>query len=311
MAPPSAAAPGRPFRFGLQSNGAASLSEWQDLARKVEDLGYATLVLPDHFGPQLAPLPALVAAGAVTKTLRLGTIVLDNDFRHPAVLAKEAATVDLLTDGRLELGVGAGWLAADYEKTAIPFRAPAERYERLAETVRILKAFFSEEAVTFPGKHYTLDGLDGAPKPVQRPRPRLMIGGRQKRMVSFAAREADIVGISLLDRLVGMANPPSFEEKVGWVKAAAGDRFDEIEIHVNAANLVVTDDRAGVLAEIAQRLKISAAEALASPAVLVGSVDAVCDQLQAWRERAHPSYFVVQERLIDAVAPIVARLAGR
>ena len=207
----------RAFRFGV-NNVTTTLREWQETAQRAEALGYSTLIAQDHFGPQLAPLPSLVAAGAVTSSMRLATIVLDNDFRHPATMAKEAATVDVLTDGRLELGLGAGWLEADYTKTGLSFDPPAQRLERLAETVQICKAFFaSEEPVTFSGKHYQVAGLDASPRPVQQPRPPIMIGGRQRRMLSLAGREADIVSISLLDR-----NGPTFEQKLAWVREAAG-----------------------------------------------------------------------------------------
>src|SRR5437867_2749598 len=189
----------RPFRFGI-NHVTLDRAEWLDTARKAEALGYDTLIAQDHFGQQLAPLPALVAAAAVTTRLRLATIVLDNDFRHPAALAKEAATVDVLSNGRLELGLGAGWLQADYAKTGLPFNSAPQRLARLQETVQICKAFFGTEgdSVTFAGKYYRVDNLDAVPRAVQQPRPPLMIGGGQQRMLSFAAREADIVSISLL-----------------------------------------------------------------------------------------------------------------
>ena len=303
----------RPFRFGVNaSSGANSPAELRALAKKAEDLGFATVVVADHFGRQLAPLPAILAAADVTRTLRIGTSVLDNDFRHPAVLAKDAATIDLLTGGRLELGVGAGWLLSDYEKTGIPFDPPPTRYERLTETVRILKAFFGDgETVSFDGKHFRLQALDAFPKPAQRPRPPLMIGGRQRRLISFAAREADIVAILMYDRRLGHPNPPTFEEKLSWVREAAGDRFNQLEFHAYAADLVVTDAREAALDELCRRDGISREEALALPSTLVGSIQSICEQIESWRERASVSYFVVPAALIDSAAPIVARLAGR
>ena len=159
----------RPFRFGV-SGQRPTRQEWQDLARKADDLGYATLLLPDHFGRQLSPLFALQAAAAATEKLRVGTIVLDNDFRHPALLAKDAATLDVMTDGRFELGIGAGWMAADYRWTGIPFDPPATRVARLAEAVQIIKAFFAGGPVTFHGEHYHVEGLEGYPRPIQEPR---------------------------------------------------------------------------------------------------------------------------------------------
>ncbi len=299
------------FRFGVQYTG-SSLGEWQDFARKAEDLGFSTLAVQDHFGQQLSPFPLLMAAAAVTTRLRLATIVLDNDFRNPAAMVKEAASVDVLTNGRLELGLGAGWVLADYEKTGLAFGPAGERFERLAETVQICKAFFSQEAVSFQGKHYHVEGLDGFPKPIQKPHPPIMIGGRQKRMLSMAAREADIVGISLLERRApGSPKPATFAEKVEWVRQAAGSRIEDIELHINASNLEVTDNREAALERIAARLQVTVEEALQSPAVLVGSVDAIVEQMLAWRERFGVSYFVVGRQLMDMAAPIVARLAGQ
>jgi probable F420-dependent oxidoreductase len=300
----------RPFRFSVQDQ-TTTLEDWQELARKVEDLGFSALVMQDHFGAQLAPLPALVSAAAVTSRLRLGTLVLDNDFRHPAALAKEAATVDVLTGGRLELGLGAGWMAGDYSKTGITYGEPAERFGRLRETVHIVKGFFSEaETVTFKGKYYQIEALDASPKTTQMPPP-ILIGGRQKQMLQFAAREANIVSISMLDRFAGVTNPPTYAEKVAWVREAAGARYEDIELHVNASNIAVTDDADGALAAIAERLKITPEDALDTPATLVGSVDAIVERLLMWREKCDVSYFNLQRRFMDQFAPVVAKLAGR
>jgi probable F420-dependent oxidoreductase len=299
----------RPFRFSVQDQ-TTDLKDWQELARKVEDLGFSALVMQDHFGAQLAPFPALVAAGAVTTHLTLGTLVLDNDFRHPAALAKEAATVDVLTGGRLELGLGAGWMASDYSKTGIVYAEPAERFGRLRETVRIVKAFFREpDSVTFKGKYFNIEGLDASPK-VAAPVP-LLIGGRQKQMLRFAAREADIVSVSMLDRFAGVQDPPTFAEKVTWVREAAGDRFDGLDIHVNASNIAVTDDAEGALAALAERLKLTREEALNTPQTLIGSIDAVAERLQWWRETTGVCYFNIQRRYLEQFAPVVAQLAGR
>jgi len=304
----------RPFRFGVTTV-TTSLWEWQEIARKAEAVGFNTLIAQDHFGKQFAPLPALVAAGAVTVRLRLATLVLDNDFRHPAALAKEAATVDVMTSGRLELGLGAGWLQSDYVKAGLPFAPPAERIERLAETVQICKAFFTAEpdgTVTYAGKHYRLEELDASPRPTQKPRPPIMIGGRQRRMLSLAAREADIVGISLLDRPVpGGPQPPTFAQKVDWVREAAGDRFDQLELHVNAPNIDVSDtDSDEYIERIAERTGQSPAQVRASPGTLVGSVESITEQLHAARERYGVSYYVVHARFMDAFAPVIARVMG-
>lgn len=301
----------RKFRFGAQYTG-STLEDWLDFARKAEDLGFSTLVVQDHFAAQLSPLPALVAAASVTSKLRLAAIVLNNDFRHPANTAKEAATVDVLTGGRLELGMGAGWLLPDYQKTGISFDPPPERMSRFVEAVKIVKAFFAAEtAVTFQGKHYQVEGLDAFPKATQKPRPPLMIGGRQKRMLSFAALEADIVSISMLDRRgPDLPKPPAFAEKIAWVRAAAGERYVAIEIHANSQNVHVTDNQRDAIEDVAARLRIPPEDVLQAPANLIGSVDAIVEQLYRWRESCDLTYFVLQKRAMDEFAPVIAKLAG-
>lgn len=302
----------RPFRFGI-NHVTLSREEWQETARKAEALGYDTLIAQDHFGSQLAPLPALVAAADVTSRLRLATIVLDNDFRHPALVAKEAATVDVLSNGRMELGLGAGWLQSDYDKTGLPYDSPSERLERLGEAVQICKALFSSEgsSVTFSGKHYNVRNLDALPRPVQRPRLPIMIGGRQKRMLSLAAREADIVGISLLDqREPGKPDPPSFAQKVEWVRQAAGTRLNDLEIHINASLVEVGDVPTAAVEQQALRRGMTLEQVLDSPATLVGSEDAIVERLLACREQFGVTYYVIQGRAMGAFAPVVARLHG-
>jgi probable F420-dependent oxidoreductase len=304
-----------PFRFGI-NHVTLAREEWLETARKAEALGFDTLIAQDHFGSQLAPLPALVAAAGVTSRLRLATIVLDNDFRHPALVAKEAATVDVLSNGRMELGLGAGWLQSDYDKTGLPYDSPAERIERLAETVQICKALFSPQAdcVTFSGKHYTVRNLEALPHPVQQPGLPIMIGGRQKRMLSLAAREADIVSISLLDqRGPGLPDPPSFAQKVEWVRQAAGARLNDLQIHVNASLVQVGDVPGSVPAAVEQqavRRGMTPEQVLDSPATLVGSIDAIVERLQACREQFGVTYYIIQGRSMDAFAPVVARLHG-
>jgi probable F420-dependent oxidoreductase len=278
----------RAFRFGVNCV-TTSREEWLETARKAEAYGFSTLIAQDHFGAQLAPLPALAAAGAVTTTLRLATLVLDNDFRHPAVVARDAATIDVLTGGRMELGLGGGWLEADYRKTGIAYDPPGVRRARLAEALHIVKAHFSQEVVTFAGEHYQIEGLDALPRPVQKPRPPIMVGGRLRRMLALAGREADIVGISLLDP--PGAPPPTFAQKVAWVREAAGARFDDIELHVNARSV-------GAGADSAE-----------SPGALVGpSIDAIVEKLHAQREMFGVSYYVMPHRFLETFAPVIARL---
>jgi probable F420-dependent oxidoreductase len=300
----------KPFRFGV-SGGRATRAEWLDLARKAEALGYSTLLLPDHFGRQLAPLPALLAAAMVTHHLRVGTIVLDNDFRHPAVLAKEAATIDLMTDGRLELGIGAGWLEADYRWSGLPFDPPAVRVARLEEAVHIFEAFFSGAGpISFEGRFYKIDGLE----PFPRRRPKLLIGGTRRRMLQLAARQADIVGLEdhqFADRVSGgTVHVANSAEQVQIVREAAGSRFEELELNVFAARTVVTDDRARTIGDLASELNLTPAQVEASTSFLVGSVDGIVEQLQERRERLGISYVMIFDRAMDAFAPVVARLAG-
>ena len=299
----------RRFRFGVNCT-TTSLDELQETARKAEATGFDTLIVQDHFASQLAPMPALVAAAGVTSRLRLATLVLDNDFRHPAVVAKEAASVDVLSRGRMELGLGAGWLRADYIKAGIPFDPPAVRMARLAEAVQICKACFcSEQPVTFRGEYYQLRDLDPLPRPIQKPRPPIMIGGRQRRMLSLAAREADIVGISLLDRRgPDQAPPPTFAQKVEWVRQAAGARFESIELHVNASVVDITERGELAVEQLAARTGQTPAEALASPAALVGSIAGILEKLDAYRAQYGVSYWVVHARYMDVLAQVISRL---
>jgi probable F420-dependent oxidoreductase len=301
----------RPFRFGV-SGGRPTRAEWLDLARKADDLGYSTLLLPDHFGRQLAPLHALLAAAMATPRLRVGTIVLDNDFRHPALLAREAATVDLLTDGRFELGIGAGWLEADYRSSGLPFDPPGLRVTRLTEAVHILKAFFTGEGpITFEGRFYRLNDL----LPYPRRRVPLLIAGSRRRMLQLAAREADIVGLEdhqFAERLTGSASihVADSNEQVAIVREAAGPRFDDLELNVFAARTEVTDDRSGVVDDFAQQMGLTPAQIDASTSFLVGSADAIAEQLHERRERLGISYIIVWDRVMDAFAPVVARLSA-
>src|SRR3954452_5801741 len=180
----------RKLRFGIQTNKADSGPAWAELARKVEGLGYSSLFLPDHFGDQLAPLPAMMAAAAATTTLRVGALVFDNDYKHPVVLAKELATIDRLSGGRVEIGLGAGWMRTDYEQSGIPYDAPSVRVDRFEEGLAIIAGLMGADPVTFSGTHYQVDGMVGLPRPIQSPRPPILIGGGMKRMLTIAGRQA-------------------------------------------------------------------------------------------------------------------------
>ncbi len=303
----------RAFRFGV-SGGRQTRQEWLDLARKADDLGYSTLLLPDHFGPQLAPLPALLAAATVTPRLRVGTIVLDNDFRHPAVLAKEAATIDLMTDGRFELGIGAGWMEADYRQSGLPFDPPGVRLARLTEALHIIKAFFAGEGpITFDGQFYRVHDLQPMPRPFRG--PPILIGATRRRMLQLAAREADIIGLEdhqFAERATGSPTitPADSAEQVAIVREAAGARFSEIELNVFAARVEVTDNQQSAVDTLASQLQLQPDQVRSSNSFLLGSVDAIVEQLQERRDRLGVSYIMVFDRVMDVFAPIVARLSG-
>lgn len=306
----------RPFRFGVQAGTAGSRDEWVALAYQAERLGYATLTMPDHFGAQLAPVPALAAAAEATLTLRVGGFVLGNDYRHPVVLAKEAATLDLLSGGRFELGIGAGWLRREYNQAGLPFAPAGERIDRLAETIAILKGLFAPGPFSFQGAYYTIDALDGLPKPLQQPHPPLLIGGGGRRLLTLAAWEADIVSLNPRARPDGTLAmddllPDAIARKVAWVREAAGARFPDLELNTTLLGVAATTDRHAAAARLAERLRIDAARVLASPLALVGPVEELVEQLQERRERYGLSYFMVRQQDMVTFAPVVERLAGR
>jgi len=308
----------RTFRFGIQLSSAASGTDWAALAREAEDLGYSTLFMPDHFGEQLAPVPALAAAAAATSSLRIGPLVLDNDYKHPVVTAKEMATLDVLSGGRLELGIGAGWMATDYESSGIAMDAAGERIDRLEEGLAVLKGLFAPGPFSFDGKHYKITGLDGMPKPVQQPGPPVLIGGGGPRVLALAGREADIVGINPAVRhgrvdadasRDGMAHVT--DRKVGWVRDAAGDRYDDIELNMLIYVVAISDDQDETLATMAPFFQTTPEELAAYPHAWLGSVSQIAEDLIARRERWDVSYLVVQGvDTMRSAAPIVARLTG-
>lgn len=302
----------RRFRFGVLVSRASSAAEWRELAKKAEGLGYSTLLVADHFGPQLAPMLACLAAADATSTLRVGTFVLDNDFRHPAATAKEAATLDLLTEGRFELGIGAGWNPADYDKTGLSFEAPAIRVSKLEETIQILERFFTGEAVTFEGRHYQIRGLDASPQ-VARQVP-ILIGAAGRRMLTLAAKHADIlnfpdrpaVGVSTAGNVgLGLTLP----EQMQIVREVVGERYARLEL----SSLTIprlTEDVTGTLEGLARQMRTTPESVDAIPGTLVGSPRAIVDKLQMMRERFDISYPVIPGSAIDSMAPIVAQLTG-
>jgi probable F420-dependent oxidoreductase len=290
---------------------------WPELARTCEGLGYSTLTVADHFDDQLAPVPALMAAADATTSLRVGALVLCTDFTHPVVIAKETATIDVLSGGRFELGLGAGWMTSDYERTGIPLDRAGARIERMGEALTVIDQLWSDTPCTFVGKRFTVTALDGRPKPVQRPRPPVLVGGGGKRVLSFAARSADIVGLNVdlrrgvIDEQAGPnATDDATAEKLAWIREAAGARFDELELHVRVHLVVVTDDRWGMAAALGPAFGLSPEQALRSPHALAGSVDQIVDDLVERRERWGISYIGVGVDALHSLAPVVAKLAG-
>jgi probable F420-dependent oxidoreductase len=305
------------FRFAVQLESAASGPAWRALARKIEALGYSALYVPDHLGDQWAPTVAITAAAEATTTLKVGALVYDNDYRHPVVLAKEMATLDLLSEGRLEVGLGAGWMQSDYDQSGIPYDEPAVRVARLEEAVQIMEALWADGTCTFSGEHYTVDGAIGQPRPFRRPRPTLLLGGGGKRVLSFAARHADVVGVNANLR-AGYVGPEvaatttaqRFDERITWIREAAGDRFDFLELQVLTVVAAITDDREGLAELMAPAFGLEPAAALEVPMVIAGTVEQVCETLQQRRERYGFSFYVFHEADIDDFAPVVERLAG-
>ncbi len=307
----------RRFRFGVQTSTASSGEEWAALARQAEDLGYSTMFLPDHFGDQLAPVPAMAAAAAATTELRVGALVFDNDYKHPVVLAKEMATIDVLSGGRLEIGLGAGWMASDYEQSGIPYDKPSVRVDRFEEGLAVLTGLLGPDPVTFEGTHYQVTAMDGLPKPTQQPGPPILIGGGLKRMLTLAGRHADIVGINptipngAIDADAARSGLAALtDRKLTWVKDAAGDRYDDLEINLLNYACIVTDDREQVAQDFAPLFGIDPEDLLEFPHALVGTVDQICESIEANRERYDASYIVVQRDAMEAMAPVVARLTG-
>lgn len=308
----------RPFRFGVQLSTAGDGQEWAALAAEAERLGYSALLIPDHFGNQLAPTPTLAAAAAATTQLRVGSLVLDNDFRHPVVTAKEAATLDVLSGGRLELGIGAGWLASDYERSGIPMEPANVRVDRLAEAITVLKGLFADGRFSFKGDHYQVTEHEGRPKPTQSPHPPLLVGGGGPKVLRLAAREADIVGVNpkissgRIDRDSSRdTRAESTDRKIEVVRQAAGERYADIEINFLVFACVITEDRKSTLEGLAESFGMTPEELAEAPHSWIGSVDEVCEQLIAGRERWDASYLTVQGvDAMRAAAPVVARLSG-
>jgi probable F420-dependent oxidoreductase len=306
----------RPFRFGLQTSNAPDAKTWRERARKVEDLGLDALYIPDHFTDQWGPLVALTVAAEATSTLEIGALVFDNDYRHPVVLAKEIATLDLVSEGRVIFGLGAGWMRSDYEESGIPYDEPAVRVDRFEEAVDVYTQLLREGTATFEGAHYSIKGAAGQPRPAGEG-PKLLIGGGGKRVLSHAARHADIVGVNpnLKSGATDQATAQSavadmVDKRIGWIREAAGERFDDLELQMLTFIVQVGGNRKEVAEMMGPAMGISPEQAYDAPLALVGSVEEICDQLVERRERWGLNDWVIHDPELDAFAEVVSRLAG-
>jgi probable F420-dependent oxidoreductase len=304
-----------PFRFGIQLRHAPDSKSWRDQARHAEALGYSTLFLPDHFGEAWSPTVPLTVAADATTTLKVGALVYDNDYRHPLVLARDIAAMDFLLPGRVEFGLGAGWMTTDYEQSGIPLDTPKVRIERMGEALEVITKLWSEEKVTFSGKHYQFADAECWPRPVTPGGPPIIVGGGGRKVLTMAAKYAQIIGVNpeLTSGVAGIeaaktAVADRYLERLEWIRAAAGDRFDSIELQVLGQIEQITDDRGSYASQVAPLFGLDPAGALDMPIVMVGTVEQICDQLVERRERFGLSYIVVHD--LDAFAPVVARLAG-
>jgi probable F420-dependent oxidoreductase len=316
----------RPFRFLADPGEIADGAGLREVARRAEAIGCSVLVLPDHVVTPFGFVPLLAFAAAVTDRLRVAPFVANNDFRHPALLAQDLATIDVLSGGRVEVAVGAGWNRPEYDALGIAFDPVGVRVSRLAEAVAVLKGCFGDKPFSFTGEHYAITDHDAIPKPVQRPHPPLFIGGGGRRVLSLAGREADIVGLAprTLTAASGetvRSDPRSItiaatEEKIAWVREAAGERFDRLELNVypTGSAPLITDHPRKVASDILDGIRartgidVPVDDYLASPQVFIGSVDGLVAKLRELRERLGISSFMIGD--VDTLAPVVERLAG-
>jgi probable F420-dependent oxidoreductase len=308
----------RPFRFGVQASKAGSRKEWVELAKTTEDNGFSTLTMPDHFTDQLAPVPALMSAADATSKLRIGALVWDNDYKHPVVLAKELATMDLLSDGRLEIGIGAGWMATDYEQSGMVYDRPGVRIDRFLEGLEIIKLAMTGEKFSFTGQHYKITDYVSAPLPVQRPCPPVLIGGGGPRVLKLAAQLADIIGInpSMKDGVVNAETithmtADAVAEKIKIVENAAGARMQNIELNIRTFLVNIRDSADEAINSTANMFKVAPEMIANSPFALMGPPAKIAEDLLARRERWGLSYIIVGGEDVNSFAPVIKILAGK
>lgn len=310
-----------PFRFGVINEQMLPAALWIDQVRQIESFGFSTFLIRDHlvadfFGEQYAPIAAMATAAAVTTTLHVGSMVLSNDFRHPAMLAKEAATLQALSGGRFELGIGAGWLRREYEISSMSFDSPGERIERLGEAITLMRGLWADGPFHYTGKHYQINGLDGTPKPMNR--LPILIGGGQRRMLTLAGALADSVGVLTTSVVSGSIDdhprerlPEAVAQKLAWVREGAGSRFETLELSL-MPTVVVTNNRRAATAELlhSRNWDVTPEQVWAMPSVLIGSQDQIIADIQQRREQYGFSYYIVSDSQAELFAPIVAQLVS-
>jgi probable F420-dependent oxidoreductase len=320
-----------PFRFGLQAYAPESGKQWRELARKAESTGFSSFHLADHIigpGPALAAtghpvqtvaaIPAMAVAAEATSTIKVGCRVLCVDYRNPVMLAKEVATLDFFSEGRLELGLGAGWLQGEYEAVGIAFDRAGVRLDRFEEVIGLLRASFAEGELNIDTPHVHAVGFEAVPKPFTKSGPPIMIGGGAQRILTIAGREADIVSLNFNNSSgklgaegIGSSTAEHTDQKIQWIRNGAGERFDQIEIEIAAYFTVVTPDGAGTRAKMAPMFGMTPEVFAEHPNVLIGSVDEICDRIVERRERFGISYTSFGASVMDSVIPVVERLSGK
>ena len=308
----------REFRFGVQLTGADSRDAWIDKAKRAESLGYSVVTIVDHMGDQLAPMPALTAIAMSTTSIRIGPMVLANDWRNPLLVAREAATLDWLSNGRLELGIGAGWLTTDYEQLGIPYDRPGVRVERMIEALPLIRDLLSGERVDHSGPYYRLKNASCFPRAVQKPHPPIVVGGGSRRLLAFAGELADVVNVHTnlgAESVVGDQSKADIStaaarRRFDWVREGAGNRLEQIELGLRIFAASVTDRPEAAGTELGRRWQLSAGQLLESPYALIGSLDQIAEGILERRQEFGATYFTWNESEMEKMAPIVRRLAG-
>ncbi len=306
-----------PFRFGVQLSDAGSGAQWREKARKIEGLGYSTLFVPDHFGEQLGPLVALTVAAEATSTLKVGSLVFGNDYRHPVVLAKEVATLDLFSEGRFEFGLGAGWMTSDYVESGLVEDSPGIRISRMAESLAVMKSLWSTGKATFEGEYYRITGAKGFPEPAQRPHPPIIIGGGGRRVLGIAGREADIVGVNpslaaghIGREVIETTSADFYRQRIEWIREAAGARFESLELQCLTFVIQIVPNRDEAVAQLAGAMSVSPEHLQGSPLLLIGTIDQIVETLLERRDTFGFTYIVIHEAEMEAFAPVVEALSG-